>query len=289
MKRLTLFLSVLWLASSGFGVNRATAQVVAPSVPFATATTSNAPDTAFKIPHGAFIPFFAKTEEPTVFDISDEDKKYVSLITLPRGSAFGGVQFNTPGVQGYNFPDAKSDITIILGNNNSSTTRRIVVATWKNPSVKDGPALKPVKSGVLYLDILPVSNIDVQPKPVDDDIVVPKPVPKPDNLVYSGKALLCVLEETSNASAQRGQFFASKELRQFLSTKLAEHPKVVDKDHVPNDLKAYYQLYLDSKSTLPYYFLIAATAEGAIQPGTILKQGNIPSTMTPAQFMEVLK
>lgn len=275
------------------------AQKVAESVPF-TSATPNSKSVAYKIPHGTFIPLFPETEEPTLFDVSDDDKRFITLLTLPKGSAFGGIQFNNPGVvQGWNFPNAKGDITILLGNNGISddpkaplpVVQRISVVTWKNPSLPAGPPLKPLKVQTMYLDILPELGRGT-PVPTPTPIVVPTPTP----ITYTGKCALAIFEQSEAATKQRGEFFASKELRAFLADKLIEYPRIVEPNNgtnVPADLKVHYQMFLDAKSTLPYFFLVAAQDQVVngvtTQKGTILKQGPIASDLTPAQFIEKLK
>lgn len=274
-----------------FSSSESFAQSVAQSVAF-TSATSTSPAEAYKIPHGTFIPFFPKTSEPTTFYISDDDRKYVAVLVLPKGSPFGGTQFNDPEVRGWVFPKAEGEITIVIGNNLTTTTRRIAISTWINPTKKGEEPAKPVCTGTVFLDILPKPGSVPVPNPIpgpDDGKPVPKPPVPPEPITYKGKALLCVFEETANATKQRGDFFASKELRAFLGEKLVEHPRVIDETNIPNDLKAYYQLYKDSGSKLPYYFLLAATTEGTITPGTILKQGTIPQNMTPTEFIQALK
>lgn len=278
LRRIATIFSVLWACCA------VQAQVsVAQSTPFTSATTVNTPDTAFKVQNGSFIPLFAETKEPTVFDISEDDSKYISKLTLPKGSAFGGIQFNTPGVKGWSFPKAESDITIILGNNNTTEVRRVTVSIWKNPSKLEGPPLAPVKAGTIYLDIVP-TDFNPVPKPF------PKPKPGPDGdgdltpITYTGKQLLCIFEQSEQATAQRGQFLSSPELRAFLGTILKKHFDHIDVSNVPQSLKPYHALI--GNNPMPYYFLVAADGP---QAGTILRQGSISPTMTPSEFITKLK
>ena len=282
IRRIAVFAALLLSCATGVG------QVsVAQSTPFTSATTKNTPETAFQIKNGSFIPFFAETKEPTVFDIPEEYKQYIAILTLPKGSAFGGIQFNTPGVKGWNFPKAESDITIVLGNNITPEgevpqTRRVVVSVWKNPSKADGPPLAPVKAGTIYLDIIPDSLVPV-PKPEPFPKPVPTPVPTP--ITYTGKKLLLMFEQSENATAQRGAFFQSKELREFLATVLKKAPDVIDVTTVPQSLKPYLALK-PADSTFPYFFFVAADGPEA---GRILKQGSIAPTVTPTDLINLLK
>lgn len=283
--RHTVYASIAVLILSGL----TTAQTVAHAVPFTSASSSIT--TTIKIPDLTFLPLYATSKNPTTFYIDDETS--VSQIILPIGAAFGGTKYDVPGVKGWTFPEAKSEIVILLNNNSTKDSKTITVFQWENV----GPDKKPVLTGKLQLELLPKINVTpivvpvtpVTPdvKPVPDDGKT-KPVPDVTPVVYTGKWLLCVIEETQDATAQRGRFFQDKDLRDYLSTHLDAPPRVVDQDaktaggSFPKDLQPYLTLFKSSGMKLPYFFMVKPD-------GTILKQGTIDASAQPKDFLTVLK
>lgn len=120
------------------------------------------------------------------------------------------------------------------------------------------------------------------PRPPPDPTPDPKPTPTP--APYTGKFSMVVIEETDVAANNRGQFFADKELRDYLATKLVGKPRIADKDVVdasgqpPKDLAPY--LNHAKGKGLPQLYLIAPD-------GTVLYEGDLPKT--PAELIATVK
>ena len=116
--------------------------------------------------------------------------------------------------------------------------------------------------------------------PPPDPIPDPKPTPKP----YSGKFSMVVIEETADAANNRGQFFADRELQDYLAAKLTGKARIADKDAVdetgerPKDLVPY--LEMAKGKMLPQVFLVAPD-------GTILMEGDLPKT--PKELLATLR
>lgn len=125
---------------------------------------------------------------------------------------------------------------------------------------------------------LEVTGARPPPEPIPD----PKPDPKP--APYVGKFSMVVIEETEMAANNRGAFFADKELRDYLATKLNGKPRIADKDVVdstgqpPKDLAPY--LNHAKGKGLPQLYLIAPD-------GAVLYEGNLPKT--PAELIALVK
>ena len=163
--------------------------------------------------------------------------------------------------------------------------------TYKGKSVF---TVEAVQTGRVEILIVPVGGaakdvirrtLDVmgaRPSPPPEPVPDPKPTPKPDP--YTGKFSMVVIEETNVAANNRGQFFADKELRDYLATKLVGKPRIADKDVVdasgqpPKDLAPY--LNHAKGKGLPQLYLIAPD-------GTVLFEGNLPKT--PAELIATVK
>lgn len=287
MKHKALALLGLFLTLSGSGYAQNQGKIgIASAVPLSSA--SNKTDT-LKVPHGSFIPFYATTTKPTLFQPSDASN--VSILELPASSAFGGNKYDVPGVKAWTFPDAKSDIFIVIANNTTDTAQIITITAIENP----GEGKKPVITGTVVLEIGvdPNGKFSPIPKPKPDDKTNPDIDTSP--VTYTGKWQICVLEETVEATAQRGRFFSDKDLRAFLKEKLVEAPRVIDKDgktkdgSFPSDLVPYLNIWKSANTGLPYYFVVAAEDIGTTKKGTILQRATITPDTTPAQWMAKLK
>jgi len=164
--------------------------------------------------------------------------------------------------------------------------------TYKGKSVF---TVEAVQTGRVEILIVPVGgdaksvirrtldvSSNVGPRPPPDPTPDPKPTPKP--APYTGKFSMVVIEETDVAANNRGQFFADKELRDYLATKLVGKPRIADKDVVdasgqpPKDLAPY--LNHAKGKGLPQLYLIAPD-------GTVLYEGNLPKT--PAELIATVK
>lgn len=116
-----------------------------------------------------------------------------------------------------------------------------------------------------------------RPPPIDDDA---KPKPGP----FSGKFSMIVIEETTDAANNRGQFFADKDLQAYLAAKLVGKARIADKDVVdatgqpPKDLVPY--LNRAKGKALPQVYLVAPD-------GTVLMEGDLPKT--PAELLAALR
>jgi len=164
--------------------------------------------------------------------------------------------------------------------------------TYKGKSVF---TVEAVQTGRVEILIVPVGgdaksvirrtldvSSNVGPRPPPDPTPDPKPTPTP--APYTGKFSMVVIEETDVAANNRGQFFADKELRDYLATKLVGKPRIADKDVVdasgqpPKDLAPY--LNHAKGKGLPQLYLIAPD-------GTVLYEGNLPKT--PAELIATVK
>jgi len=164
--------------------------------------------------------------------------------------------------------------------------------TYKGKSVF---TVEAVQTGRVEILIVPVGgdaksvirrtldvSSNVGPRPPPDPTPDPKPTPTP--APYTGKFSMVVIEETDVAANNRGQFFADKELRDYLATKLVGKPRIADKDVVdasgqpPKDLAPY--LNHAKGKGLPQLYLIAPD-------GTVLYEGDLPKT--PAELIATVK
>lgn len=169
-------------------------------------------------------------------------------------------------------------------------TGKVESRTYKGKQVF---TVEAVQSGRVELLIIPIGGdakavirrtIDVEagegPRPPPDPIPDPKPTPKP----YTGKFSMVVIEETTDAANNRGQFFADRELQDYLAAKLTGKARIADKDVVdasgnpPKDLVPY--LDRAKGKTLPQVYLVAPD-------GTVLMEGDLPKT--PKELLAVLR
>ena len=167
-----------------------------------------------------------------------------------------------------------------------------------NGTVEDrsyaGPFLyvvKAAKTARVSIDIIPlglkneseIKNVTLEVEmgtgpPIDDE------KKKDDAKPFTGKFSMVVIEETTDAANNRGQFFADKELQAYLAAKLTSKARIADKDVVdatgqpPKDLLPY--LTRAKGKTLPQVYLIAPD-------GTVLMEGDLPKT--PGELLAVLK
>lgn len=124
------------------------------------------------------------------------------------------------------------------------------------------------------------------PDPKPDPDPGPKPDPKPDpdpTPVPPAKAWVVVVEETSDAAAERGKILTDKNLSEYVKGK-GWKVRVVDKDvkdsqgQVPADLRPYFALA--GGKQLPQMFIVD-------QDGKVRFQGLAPKTA--AEVLAILK
>lgn len=107
-----------------------------------------------------------------------------------------------------------------------------------------------------------------------------------DKVVFTGKWRIVIIEETSQATQARGEFFNSNELWDFITSKCVKKPRIVDQNvtdgtgKVPSDLVDY--LALAKGKDLPYLIVVGENGQG-------LYQGTIPRDIKPADFLAILK
>ena len=146
---------------------------------------------------------------------------------------------------------------------------------WAEPTTIKVPPGKTIKivsapDGTVTITVDDVDPVEPTPPP-------PRPLPTPT------RCWLVVVEETAEALANRGNYYADRNLRAYLSAK-GWKQRLADKDvkdrdgKQPRDLAPY--LAVAQNKVLPFFWLVD-------QDGTIRAEGPLPGT--PTELLTVLR